>query len=90
MREVGLVHVLEQIVDRALIGMGQRRHGAAIGHRSIGHQAGDLERDVAQLLGMVVVDLRRANHLGVTIDGQAAPVGLALKLGSDGMPPALA
>ena len=34
-----------------------------------GHEAGDLERNVTQLLWMVVVGLGRPNHLSVLIDG---------------------
>ena len=70
-----LVHVLEQIVQRSLIGMGQRGHGATIGNRPVGHEAADVEGHVAQLIGMVVVDFGRAHHLGVTINGKRRRLG---------------
>src|SRR5262245_14860137 len=75
-----VIHVLKQVIDAVLLGMGKRCERATVGDRCVGHEAGNLEGGVAQLVGMVFIGLRSANDLGVLIGG---------KWGSFGSGPAL-
>ena len=51
--------------------MGEVSDQVIVGDRGIAHQTGDLERNVARLFRMILVDLWRADHLGAAIEREA-------------------
>jgi hypothetical protein len=70
-----VIHVLKQVIDAVLLGMGKRRERAAVGDRCVGHKAGNLEGGVAQLVGMVFIRFGSANNFGVLIGGKRGSFG---------------
>ena len=50
-----------------------------VGDRNVAHQAGDFEGNVARLLRMILVGLRRSDHLGALIEREVRRAQLRLR-----------